>query len=634
MSNAFLMAMGREDRIPGRVPGQGRGAEKPPKTANVANLPRHRALTTELLDKATERVREKVGSHIFDLGDWAGATLPAAGGSFADWTGGINNGRHPSQSEADQALCGCAARELVALGVADRDELTEGVRTIMGRSALSQRPKWERHDYSSGTIAKAVAPFSARQALHIDSGATQGVIGDVEPDLRRGDILAAEVFIDQHGTSLRYCVERGAWLWWTGLRWHWATQDDITELAKETAGRILDAAREMLKLDPEKGGKLVKFAVKYHSLDGLRAMIQTARSDKRIRVRLADLDADQYLLGVQNGYVNLRTGEFFPPDPAKLITRCAGVDYIEGATCPQWLTALNVTHDDNQEIVNFLKRAYGYTFSGRNDEEVMFICYGHGNNGKSVQQDVIHYVGGDIVCMGDISLLVYQKNDTRIPNALAATAGARQLSLNETSFGDELDTRQLKVLAGREPITARFLHQEFFTFQSTATPWLRTNHRPIVKDDSDGVWRRMVLIPFRHKFTQEEIIPRIEDRLREEGSGILSWIISGAVDYFKHGLRIPECIRRESDAYRSESDVLGEWMDEATEVNPTYKIEQAVLWANWQGHCRSNGHHPGTKNTFSRRLKERGFAAWQSNNRRYYIGLNIRGSQGGLPPRV
>lgn len=629
MSSTFLTAMGREDRIPGRTPGQGRGAEKSAKPATVVNLPRPRQLTTELLDKATERVRKKIGPRVFDDGDWSRWDTPLGGGG---WT---------SQNEADLALCGYAARELADLGITDPEELKEGARAVMERSVLSERPKWERNDYSNDTIAKAVASVTAR--LKPEGEATQGgreesaTEGDKAsegPDLRRGDILAGEMFVDQHADRIKYCPERGCWYQWNGIYWQPSTQEEILEFAKETAGSFLDIAKQAMRIDPEKGGKFAKFAIRYHSLDGLTAMTKTARSDPRIRVRYAELDADPELLGVQNGIVNLRTGRFYPPDPTKLITRVAGVPYIEGATCPNWLQALDTTHEGDQEKIDFLQRAYGYTFTGYNHEEVMFCCYGFGENGKSVQENAIHHIAGDHVVTGDVSLLVHQKNGSSIPNALAATAGARQLSLNETQGGDELNTQALKMLAGREPVTARFLHQEFFSFKPSATPWYRTNHKPIVRDDSDGTWRRILLIHFRHKFTDEDKIPDIENRLEREGSGILNWIIAGAVDWFKHGLRVPECIRRDGQSYRSESDVLGQFLDEDVTQDPTHRVEQAVLWASWRSFCQQNGHHPGTKNSFSRRLKERGFSAWQSNNRRYYVGLNIRCSQGGLPPRA
>ena len=493
--------------------------------------------------------------------------------------------------------------------------------------------KWERDTARLPTIRNAVT-----EALKGWKGAKAGG-GDKapRPDLIRGDILASEYYIRDHNERLRYCPERGSYLGWNERHWEWVSQDDAIELGKETAGRLFDIAKAIMQQgDADKGGKAMRFAARYHSIDGMTAMVRTAKSAKAIRANYAELDADPEMFCARNGYaISLRTGEAYPPDRSKFFTRVSGVDYDPEATCPQWEAAMLAMFEGDQEMVDFMQRAIGYTATGYNSEEVFFCCFGHGENGKSVMQDTLTYVMGDMVCTGDVgALLVSRKNDTRIPNALAATAGARMLSLNETVGGDELDTRSLKLLAGREPISARFLHQEYFSFIPTATPWLRTNHRPIVKDDTHGTWRRIIPIPFRHQFTDEDRIPNIEQKLRSEGSGIQNWIVTGGVEYFKRGLSIPASIRREAQAYRSESDVLGQFLEEQTTADPTFRVEQGEVWHGWRHYCHGNGHHPGTKNSLSRRLKERGFPEWKSNGRRFYRGLTMRSSQGGVLARA
>lgn len=602
--------------------GGGQGPDKAHAGADTVGA----KVTADLLDKATETVRETIGSHIFDAGDWAGATLQAEEGDLWTLTAGTVKQKFPSQSEADEKLCGIAARELVSLGITDEAEVKAGVLAIMERSALSHRDKWRnRAGYREDTISKVVAAALA--------GKDGGTAKQNDPALLRGDILAGEYYIRDHRERLRYCPERGSYLGWNAKHWEWASHDDAIELGKETAGKLFDLAKGIMQAgDADKGGKAMRFAARYHSIDGLTAMVRTAKSAKEIRVNFARLDADAEMLCARNGYgIHLRTGQAFPPDRAKFFTRVAGVDYDAEATCPQWQAAMLAMFEGDQETVDFLQRAIGYTATGYNNEEVFFCCFGHGENGKSVMQDTLTFVLGGLVCTGDVgALLVSRKNDTRIPNALAATAGARMLSLNETVGGDELDTRSLKLLAGREPISARFLHQEYFSFVPTATPWLRTNHRPIVKDDTHGTWRRIVPIPFRHQFTDADRIPDIEHKLRAEGSGILNWIIAGAVQYFKQGLNIPTSIRREAQGYRSESDVLGQFLEEQTTADPTFRGDQAAVWSSWRNYCASNGHHPGTKNSLSRRLKERGFPEWKSNGRRFYRGLAMRGALGGV----
>ena len=138
------------------------------------------------------------------------------------------------------------------------------------------------------------------------------------------------------------------------------------------------------------------------------------------------------------------------------------------------------------------------------------------------------------------SLLTLRKQDDNGPrNDLAALAGSRYVSINELQAGEKLDEQVVKMLAGREPISARFLHREFFEFNPVFTPWLRTNHKPIITGSDDGIWRRLVLIPFTQKFDPSNQNPNLERELLEERDGILKWMIQGSIEYLKdHELKL------------------------------------------------------------------------------------------------
>jgi integrase len=100
-----------------------------------------------------------------------------------------------------------------------------------------------------------------------------------------------------------------------------------------------------------------------------------------------------------------------------------------------------------------------------------------------------------------------------IPNDLAALDGRRYVTASETNDGTRLNESRIKALTGCDPITARFLHGEFFTFRPQAKFWLAVNHKPIVRDDSYGFWRRIRLIPFTETFP---VTPGLAVALRAE----------------------------------------------------------------------------------------------------------------------
>lgn len=239
-----------------RHKGQKAGKSQEPDETEVGQDATGDKLTDDLLDEAAEEVRQAIGPHIFDAGDWDGATLPPDDGDLATLTAGIIRDTYPSQSEADQALCGFAARVLYRLGVTEREELKSGVRAIMERSALSHRDKWrDRADYRERTIKKAVADVLGAQAdktqtsdgAEQETGTDSDKVANPKPDLIRRDILASEYFIKDHAERLRYCPQRGSYLGWNGCYWEWASQDDAIELGKKTAGRLFDMAKAVMQ---------------------------------------------------------------------------------------------------------------------------------------------------------------------------------------------------------------------------------------------------------------------------------------------------------------------------------------------------------------------------------------------------
>ena len=184
------------------------------------------------------------------------------------------------------------------------------------------------------------------------------------------------------------------------------------------------------------------------------------------------------------------------------------------------------------------------------------------------------------------------------------------------------------MLAGREQLSARFLHREFFDFWPTAKPWLRTNHRPIVHGTDDGIWRRLHLIPFKRKYSENERNPWLEQQLMEESAGILAWMVEGCLEWQRIGLAPSQLVRNESASYRTESDLLGEFLQDVCTCGANEREQQAAVFARWRYWCESNALRCGAKASFTRKLSERGFKESRSNGNRYYSGLKLRGIGG------
>lgn len=533
---------------------------------------------------------------------------------------------YASQSEADMALAGHIAREFRTQQAVTED-LFAGVETVFNRSALAKAPKWmSRPDYRASTIQKAINGLSQ---LSPKSGT------DLQLE-SHGDIRNAKAFASMGVDKFIYISTRDKWLeWHSDSRWQLCEKDEHVAFAKKCCAAILATASQVFSQDQERGRKLMADAMSAHNLPRINAMLKLAVSEPNMSVTDESLDADPLQLGVNNGVVDLRKGEHLFNQPNYLVTRYCNAYFVEDSPCPRWISFLNQIFENDDETIESVQRLLGYTLTGMVTEEVLVICYGFGSNGKSVFSNVIHNILGGYATTAPPSLLTARRPDDTSPrNDLASLAGMRYVSINELQAGDRLDEQVVKMLAGREPISARFLHREYFEYMPSFTAWLRTNHKPIITGEDDGIWRRLVVLKFGRKFLEGEKDPNLESKLLEECDGILQWMLEGTRMYLKDGLKLSPRIRAEIGSYRKESDVLGEFLSDILEVDPTGRINQQTAYQSWTDWCKNNGFRVPSKKSFTQRLAERGFPEGRSGGNRFYVGIKMRSSapssQGGV----
>ena len=521
---------------------------------------------------------------------------------------------YPSQSEADLALAGHLARACKSAGI-EVDSLGGAVEAVFNSSPIGRSGKWvDRDDYKVRTISMAL-----RSSYPLSVGTAHGgLVLD-----SHGDVRNARAFAQCAGRQFLYVATRDRWLQWRQQRWNVCEKDEHVAMAKDVCGRILNAAGSVFGQDQERGKRLLQEAMAAHNLARITAMLKLTVSEPDMATTDRELDSDPYFLGVRNCVIDLRTGMRYFNQPEMRITRYCNAGFSEDATCPQWLRFLDEVFIHDAETIACVQRLLGCTLLGLATEEKLIICYGHGSNGKSVFSNVVHKIMGGYAITAPPSLLTARRQDDTGPrNDLAALAGARYVSINEMQAGDRLDEQVVKMLAGREPISARFLHQEFFEFTPSFTPWLRTNHKPIVTGLDDGIWRRLVLLPFSRKFTDDEKDPELEQKLLDEQDAILMWMVEGAKLYLQEGMiKLSPRMRSELGTYRSESDLLGEFLSDQCTPDQTGKAFQSNVYTSYRNWCEGNGVRPLSKKTFTQRLAERGYPEGKSGKNRFYTGL-------------
>ncbi len=434
------------------------------------------------------------------------------------------------------------------------------------------------------------------------------------------DLGNAKRLVAHHGQDLRYCHPWKRWLTWDAVRWCPDKTGAVQALAKDTVLGIYEEARA--EPDPDRRPALAKHAAKSEADARITAMLSLAESEPGIPVLPDALDADPWLLNCENGTLDLRTGQLRPHDRADLITKVIPVAYDPAATCLTWETFLDRIMAENPNLIGFLQRTVGSALTGDASDQVIFILYGTGANGKSAFLKVVAALLGEYALWTPAETFLLWRAEA-IRNDLARLRGVRFVASTETEEGAKLAEGIVKRTTG-DTITARFLHQEYFDFPPTHKAFLAVNHRPTIKGTDHAIWRRIRLIPFIVTIPDEEQDPWLPDRLREELPGILNWALAGCREWQERGLNTPEEVRTATQGYRSDMDVLGAFVEECCTVGDTLSVTAKDLYKAYADWAKDAGERTMTKKSFGTRLGEKGFSRRRTNRGHTWYGVALR----------
>jgi len=452
----------------------------------------------------------------------------------------------------------------------------------------------------------------------------------LSPEAKAALAMAAERFSDTANAGrlagrctdfAKYCNAMG-WLFYDGRRWEIDQRDRIVEQAKEVARSNVTEAME--EPDKETRDALVGAARKCLQEPRIRAMIALAQSDPRIRVVAEQLDTDPGVLNVLNGTLDLRTGELRPHRAEDLITKIAPVDYDPAATCPLWDAFLSRILDGNMDLIRFLQEAVGYALTGDISEQVVFLLYGTGATGKSTFLETLTDLFGDYWAKMNSETLVDSKRSAGAASEdVARLAGARFVTSVEIPPNRNMNTALLKELTGGDTAQARFLYKPSFSFRPQFKAFLAMNQKPTIRDPTEGIWRRIRLIPFTVTIPPTERDKKLPKKLLAELPGILAWAVRGCTDWMKNGLSTPAEVMVATEAYRVEQDVLAGFLADCCVVGPGLDVLTKELGAAYKAWCDAAGEEPLTPTTFGKCLAERGFASGRTHRGRVRKGLAL-----------
>lgn len=435
--------------------------------------------------------------------------------------------------------------------------------------------------------------------------------------------------IDSFGQALRYTPGLG-WFTWSNGFWRPDVESlQIQETAKKLGALIATEAPRYAN-DPDEQTKIVQWAAQAKSEARLKSAITNANSDPRITVNVEKWDQDPYLLGVNNGVVDLRTGELLKGRPDLYITKRAPVAYTRGMTNMRWQNFLDFATGGDKEFQDWIQRAVGYSMTGLSRYDILFLVYGPAGSGKNTLVEAI------IKCLGssqyafplDSSILALDGGSSRSTDMYhwAEMRGRRMVWVDELPDNERIKENSIKKLTGSSEITARSPSEKPFTFASQAKLWITTNHRPIITDDA--MWRRIRPIPMLK--VPEKADPGLKEYIFDPDGAlpaVLSWAVEGAIKVLgssqNDGLGWCKVVSEAAEMYRKNEDRIALFLEEEMLKTEGSSITVKQVFAIYRTWSEDRGERAMTQIAFDRKLRERGLVIEGSGAKATIFGLQM-----------
>lgn len=427
-------------------------------------------------------------------------------------------------------------------------------------------------------------------------------------------VRGGEWLAERFGSELRFTEGRG-WFAWTGT--HWVPNSlRAVEAGEEVARSLAAEANE----DQELGNKRSATAERLLSRSFVNAALFFA--EHRRHVPITSFDADPWAFNCSNGTIDLRTGELQPHDRDRLCSKLSPVSYEADAAAPRWEAFLEQVLPD-PEVRAFVQRLVGYAMCGEIRDHILPVFHGKGGNGKGAFQNAIGHIFGDYGRAVSSELLMMRERDDH-PTERAQLMGLRLARVDETKEGRALDEGTVKHLTGGDPINARHMYGNPFEFQPTHKLILSTNHKPKVRGTDNGIWRRVLLVPWNVVIPKHEQDAALGAKLRAEAPGILRWCVEGCLAWQREGLAPPAAVQSATEAYRTENNAIERFLAERCVQIGSARTPAAELFHAYEAWCRDEGETAVSQTAFGRSLaNEHGLEKKKTKTVVVYQGIGL-----------
>jgi P4 family phage/plasmid primase-like protien len=576
--------------------------------------------------KLTEESLSRVLAHIDsddeqDWSDTANALARVYGDKGRGWFHQYSSGELQSVVSEKYNVEECNRRFDRALA-----ELVERPDGLGVKSLVAKAMRSTTWDHLTPLDFNSNLPFSVEGSSSGQQVLITSQVNRTSGGNHKGDIANGKLFACMYRDRIIYIQDLNIYLMFDDQKgWSKVDPPFVMEAAKNVVGVLQSQLNSLAQADPQ-NKEITALASEIRRVsmkNPLNAMVELGRAEPGMWANSKSFDSDPYLLGVQNGVVDLRLGALLKSKPDLRVSKRTNVAFDPDAICPLFLSYLSKVLPDN-DVRRFLQRYVGYLLTGEVIEHKFIFFYGLGRNGKTVLIELLGFLLGDYAVKLQTELLMKHTRSTQQASPdLMKLRGARFAYCSETTEGRMLDDARVKELSGGDTIIARPLYSSEVSFSPTHKLLMVGNHKPIITDNSEGLWRRMVIMPFNHTISDDESDPKLQQKLRVEASGILNWAMAGVSAWIESGLDIPDQLLGATKEYRQDQDVLNDWLMDCCDLGDSYKTPASILYQSFENWCRCNNYKVMTSKSFGRKLKEHGYELAPDNRNR--LGIKIAG---------
>lgn len=413
----------------------------------------------------------------------------------------------------------------------------------------------------------------------------------------RTDTGNAERFTHASEGLLVYNSDQGCWLQWSGQSW----LPDNGIGTQRVAKAVVRGMSRKLKLTKA-------WAIKSESEARRNAMISLARAEPGMSQPDSVFDRDPDSINTPTGIIDLKTGKVSPHDPRMWNTHLASSNVLF-SDAHLFKTFIYQTFMGDNELIEWMHCYLGYCITGRTSEQIFPIWWGQGQNGKSVLLSIMGMLLGNYCKKTSSDTWLQNRGNQPVRDDLAALRGARLVWASEPDAGKALSMATIKDATGGEPISCRKLYGQPFTYTPEFKIAFVTNHRPMVKAQDFGTWRRLRFVPFLYKVPESEKVPDLAQKLVErEGPSIMGWLVEGAAKWYSLG-SLPACstILESTNELKRGDDPLSEFITQDCILGAGTQCAFDALWTaymNWNEHKGIKQYL--SRQVFRRIIQERG----------------------------